>query len=461
MTNQKEGSADTIQKEMESYLGIRSIDELFEDIPPSVRLNRPLKLPAAKSERDLSLYLDEILSQNLPVTSFLGGGAQFHYIPALVKEVITKPELLNAYTPYQPEVSQGMLQGLFEYQSLINELTGMNVTNASMYDWPTAIAEALLMCRRLFNNRTKVLLPQSIHPDRLSVVENYLAGPKISYELISFNKETGELDLEDLRTKMNENVAAVYLENPNSFGVIESEAATVSRIVHEKGAKLIVGVDPISLALLEAPANYGADIVVGEGQGLGTPLSFGGPYFGFFSLQYDRKIIRQMPGRVVGLTKTKDGTKRAFVLTLSTREQHIRREKATSNICSNESILAFGAGVYLSLLGANGLRKTAEYCLKAAHYLASEINKLKHFEAPIFKGQFYNEFVVRVTKGTMAEVETRLVEEGFVGGYTLEKCHPELGETAIFCTTEMHTFEDIDRFLKVLRKIDKDLGGGA
>ncbi|RLI67880.1 MAG: glycine dehydrogenase, partial [Candidatus Gerdarchaeota archaeon] len=218
MTNQKEGSADTIQKEMESYLGIRSIDELFEDIPPSVRLNRPLKLPAAKSERDLSLYLDEILSQNLPVTSFLGGGAQFHYIPALVKEVITKPELLNAYTPYQPEVSQGMLQGLFEYQSLINELTGMNVTNASMYDWPTAIAEALLMCRRLFNNRTKVLLPQSIHPDRLSVVENYLAGPKISYELISFNKETGELDLEDLRTKMNENVAAVYLENPNSFG---------------------------------------------------------------------------------------------------------------------------------------------------------------------------------------------------------------------------------------------------
>jgi len=459
MTDQKEGSAEVIQKEMEAYLEIRSVNELFADIPPSVRFTRPLQLPAAKSERDLALYFDEVLSQNIPVTSFLGGGAQYHYIPALVKEVITKPEFLNAYTPYQPEVSQGMLQGLFEYQSLINELTGMNVTNASMYDFPTAAAEALLMCVRVLKGRQKVLLPAAIHPDRLSVIKNYLAGPKITFELVAFNKDTGELDLTDLEAKMSEEVAACYLENPNSFGVIESQATKISDIVHEKGAKLIVGVDPISLALLKPPAKYGADIVVGEGQGLGTPLSFGGPYFGFFSLKYDKKFIRQMPGRVVGLTKTKDGTKRAFVLTLSTREQHIRRERATSNICSNESILAFGAGVYLSLLGTEGLKQTAEYCLKAAHYVAKEINKLKHFEAPVFKGNFYNEFVVRVTKGTMAAVETRLIEEGFVGGYTLEKCQPELGEAAIFCVTEMHTIDDIERFLAVLRKIDQELGG--
>jgi len=396
---------------------------------------------------------------NKPVISFLGGGAQNHYIPALVQEVMTKPELLNSYTPYQPEVAQGMLQGLFEYQSLINELTGMNVTNASMYDWATAIAEALLMSVRLVKGRQKVLLTKSIHPDRLAVVKSYLAGPKIDFELVDFDLTTGEINLADLKEKLSEEVAAFYFENPNSFGVIERQAETMSKLVHEVGAKIIAGVDPISLGLLKPPAEYGIDIAVGEGQGLGNAVSFGGPHFGFFSIQYNKKVIRQMPGRLVGLTKTVDGKQRAFVLTLSTREQHIRREKATSNICTNQSILAFGAGVYLSLLGAEGLKKTAEYCLRAAHYLSNEINQLVNFEAPIFSGAHYNEFVVRVKKGTIAEVETKLIDQGLVGGYTLEKCHPELGEAATFCVTEMHTFDDLTKLVEVLKQIDNELGG--
>ncbi|NHJ86105.1 MAG: aminomethyl-transferring glycine dehydrogenase subunit GcvPA [Asgard group archaeon] len=459
MTNTKEGSACDIQKEMESYLGIKSVDELFSDVPKDLRVKHSLKFPQPLSERDLSLYLDKVLSLNQPVTSFLGGGAQNHYIPALVKEVITKPELLNAYTPYQPEVAQGMLQGIFEYQSLINSITKMDVTNASMYDGPTAAAEAMLMAVRLGKNQKKILITKSIHPDKLAVIRSYLDGPGIKFELVEYDKTTGEVDIADLKKRFDETVAAFYFENPNSFGVIESNAEEICKIIHDHNCMAIVGVDPISLGLIKPPGDYGADIAVGEGQGLGCPLSFGGPHFGFFSIKYDKKVIRQMPGRLVGLTKTLDGKQRAFVLTLSTREQHIRREKATSNICTNQSILAFGAGVYLSLLGPEGLEKTAEYCLSAAHYLASEINKLKFFDTPVFKGSFYNEFVMRVTKGTMADVETALIDNGIVGGYTLEKCHPELGEAAIFCVTEMHTMDDLDKLIMVLQGLDKKLGG--
>ena len=458
MSNKNEGSAVNIQKEMESFLNISNLDELFKDVPETLKLKRQLKLLGPMYERDLSIYIDKVLSMNQPVTTFLGGGAQNHYIPALVQEVITKPELLNSYTPYQPEISQGMLQGLFEYQSMINELTGMDVTNASMYDWATAIGEALLMAVRL-KNKQKVLIIGSIHPDRFAVVQNYLAGPKINLDMIQFDSKTGEIDLADLKEKLTPDIAAFYFENPNSFGVIESQVEKISKFVHDAGALVIIGVDPISLGILRPPADYGADIVVGEGQGLGSPINFGGPHFGFFSIKYDPKTIRQMPGRLVGLTKTKDGKQRAFVLTLSTREQHIRREKATSNICSNEALLAFGAGVYLSTIGPEGLQKTAEYCLSAAHYLATKINELTNFEAPIFSGAFYNEFVIRVKKGTMAQIETKLIEHGLVGGYTLEKCHPELGEAAIYCVTEMHTMDDLNKLISVLKEIDKSLGG--
>jgi len=459
MKNKSEGSAKDIQKEMETFLGIKDIDELYQDIPSSVLFKRPLEIPGPMSERDLSTYIDKILSMNQKVISFLGGGTQNHYIPALVKEVITKPELQNSYTPYQPEVAQGMLQGIFEYQSLISELTGLDVTNASMYDWSTAIAEALLMSVRLLKNRKKVLITSSIHPDRLSVVKNYLDGPNIDYEFVKIDNSTGEIDLADLKIKLNEEVAAFYFENPNCFGVIERNAEKICDLVHTIEAKAIVGVDPISLGILKPPGKYGADIVVGEGQGLGIPISFGGPHVGFFSINYDLKTIRQMPGRLVGMTKTKDGKQRAFVLTLSTREQHIRREKATSNICTNQSILAFGAGVYMSLLGPEGLKETAEYCLTTANYLSQKINELKHFESPIFSGSHYNEFTVRVKKGKIAVVQKMLIERGIVAGFSTVNCHPEFGETAIFCTTEMHTIDDLNKLLTSLEEIDKKLGG--
>lgn len=459
MSNTSKGSAKEIQKEMESYLGIKSIDELYKDIPSSILFKKKLNLPGPLSERDLSLYLDDILSQNKKVVSFLGGGAQNHYIPALVKEVITKPELQNSYTPYQPEVSQGILQGLFEYQSLISELTKLNVTNASMYDWATAIAEALLMSVRLLKNRMKVLITSSIHPDRLAVVKNYLAGPEITFELVNMDSKTGEIDLEDLKNKLSNDIAAFYFENPNCFGVIEQHAEEISSLVHEVGAMAIAGVDPISLAILKPPGEYGVDIAVGEGQALGLPPSFGGPHFGFFCIDYDRKTVRQMPGRLVGMTKTIDEKQRAFVLTLSTREQHIRREKATSNICTNQSLLAVAAGVYLSLLGPEGLKCTAEYCITAANYLSKKINELENFESPIFSGSHYNEFTVRVKKGTIAEIQEYLLKSGFVGGFSTTKCHPEFGETAIFCVTEMHKMEDIKSLLAILQEIDKNLGG--
>ena len=459
LNKKNEGSAIDTQKEMELFLGIKNIDELYKDIPNSVLFNRQLNIPGPLSERDLSIYIDNVLSMNCEVTSFLGGGAQNHFIPALVKEVISKPELQNSYTPYQPEVAQGMLQGIFEYQSLISELTNLNVTNASMYDWATAIAEALLMSVRLHKNRQKVLITSSIHPDRLSVVKNYLDGPKIEYDIIKIDNVTGEIDLADLKSKLNDEIAAFYFENPNCFGVIERQAEEICNLVHEVGAKAIVGVDPISLGILKPPGDYGADIAVGEGQALGLPLSWGGPHVGFFSINYDLKTIRQMPGRLVGMTKTKDGKQRAFVLTLSTREQHIRREKATSNICTNQSILAFGAGVYLSLLGPDGLKQTAEYCLSAAHYLSNKINELENFEAPIFTGSHYNEFTVRVKKGKIADVQKSLIKNDIVGGFSTVNCHPEFGETAIFCVTEMHTIQDINELVSNLKEIDKKLGG--
>jgi len=459
MAQKNEGSVTNIQKEMESYLEIKNVEELYKDIPFSVLLKQPLDIPGPLSERDLSLYLDEVLSMNKKVISFLGGGTQNHYIPALVREVTTKPELLNAYTPYQPEVSQGMLQGIFEYQSLVSELTKLNVTNASMYDFATAIAEALLMSVRLKKKRQKVLITSSIHPDRLSVVKNYLDGPNITFEFVKFDKKTGEVDVTDLKEKMTEEIAAFYFENPNAFGVIESNAEEICKIVHEVEGLAIAGVDPISLGLLKAPGDYGVDIAVGEGQGLGVPVGFGGPHFGIFSINYDSKMIRQMPGRLVGMTKTNDGKQRAYVLTLSTREQHIRRERATSNICTNQSILAFGAGVYLSLLGPDGLKCTAEYCITAANYLSSKINELSNFESPVFTGAHYNEFTVRVMKGTIADVAEKLLKKDIVGGYSLTKCQPELGETATFCVTEMHTMDEINQLLDALKEINKGLGG--
>ena len=459
MSKKNEGSAKDIQKEMESYLGIKSVKELYEDIPSSVLFKRPLEIAGPMSERDLSIYIDRILATNKDVISFLGGGAQNHYIPALVREVITKPELQNSYTPYQPEVSQGMLQGIFEYQSLLSELTELNVTNASMYDWATAIAEALLMAVRLLKKRKKVLITASVHPDRLSVIKNYLDGPNIAYDFVQIDEKTGQINLADLKDKLTEDIAAFYFENPNCFGVIETNAEEICNLVHQVGAKAIAGVDPISLGILKPPGKYGADIAVGEGQGLGIPVSFGGPHFGFFSINYDLKTIRQMPGRLVGMTKTIDGSQRAFVLTLSTREQHIRRERATSNICTNQSILAFGAGVYLSLLGPEGIRCTAEYCLTAAKYLSTKINELENFESPIFTGAHYNEFTVRVTKGKMDKVQKMLIEKGFVGGFSLVNCHPEFGQTATYCVTEMHTMDDIHNLITALQEIDKKLGG--
>jgi glycine dehydrogenase subunit 1 len=457
MTHSKKGSAHPKQQEMEKYLGISSVDELFGDIPSSVRLKRSLAIPGPLSERDLILHFENILSKNTPMTAFIGGGAKNHYIPALVKEVITKPELLNAYTPYQPEVSQGMLQGLFEYQSLISELVEMDVTNASMYDWPTAAAEALLMAVRLLKKRNKVLITKAICPDRLSVIKNYLDGPEIAYDFVGYNPETGEVDLEDLKDKMNEEIAAFYFETPNIFGIIEQQAKEICSIVHKAGSKAICGVDPISLAILSPPGSFGADIAVGEAQYLGIPISYGGPFVGFFSMNYDRRNIRQMPGRLVGLTKTEGEDERGFVLTLSTREQHIKRERATSNICTNQSILAYGAGVYLGLLGPKGLEGTANYCLTAAHYLANKIDKLKHFEAPIFSSPFFNEFAVRLKKGKMLTVKEKLVDYGYAAGYLVKDCFPELGETVILAVTEMHTMEEIDGFLEALKEIDKTL----
>jgi len=446
-----------IKKEMMQEIGIKSIDELYADIPEKYCLKKPLNIPEALSEFEVKRHVETLLSKNktyndMPV--FLGAGCWPHYVPAVVKEIVQRSEFLTAYTPYQPEISQGMLQALFEYQSMICELTSMDVANCSMYDWASALGEAARMAARI-TGRREILIPKIIHPERAATLHVYAEPPGIMIEQVAYERENGQINLEDLKNKISDKTAAVYIENPSYLGFIETQVDEISEEAHAHGALFILGVDPTSLGILKPPGEYDADIVIGEAQPLGNAMNFGGPLLGIFACRGDMNLIRQMPGRIIGLTTTMDGGGQGFCMALQTREQHIRREKATSNICSNEALCAVASAVYMALLGPQGIRELGETIMYKANYAMRLISEIDGVKAPIFKSAHFKEFTVNFDGAGLSvkEVHKKLLQHKIHGGKDISKEVPELGQTAIYCVTEVHSKEEIERLAEVLKEV--------
>lgn len=447
-----------IKQEMMRETGVESIEELYADVPIRYRLKKSLNLPPRSlSEYEVRRHVETLLSKNrsfndMPI--FLGAGCWPHYIPALVREIVQRSELLTSYTPYQPEISQGMLQSLFEYQSMICSLTNMDVANCSMYDWASALGEAARMAVRV-KSRNEILVPKIINPERLATLKAYTEPAGILVKNVEYDAESGEISVEDLKRKLSYNTAAVYVEDPSYLGFIETQTDEISQETHSHGALFVVGVDPTSLGVLKPPGEYGADIVVGEGQPLGNAMNFGGPLLGIMACRDDMSLIRQMPGRIIGMTKTQSGGQNGFCMVLQTREQHIRRERATSNICTNEALCAVASAVYMALLGPEGLRELGETVMYKAHYAMKLLSGLEGIRTPIFTSTHFKEFTVNFDKAGMSvdQVNGRLLKYHVHGGKNISKEFPELGETALYCTTEVHSKLEIDQLAGALRKI--------
>lgn len=442
-------------EEMLRELQIESVEELYSDVPDKFLLRGDLDLPRRLSESEVYEHVSKILDKNksakeMPV--FLGAGVWFHYVPAVVSEIISRSEFLTSYTPYQPEASQGMLTALFEYQSLLAELLEMDVVNASMYDWATALGEAGRMAGRL-TGRSEVLVPEHVSQDRRGVLETYLKAAGMRVVEVSNSWETGQLEVEDLKRKISSRTAAVYLENPSYFGTLQRYVVDVEQICHDAGALFLAGADLVSLGILRAPGNYGADIVVAEGQPIGNHVNFGGPMLGVLACRDDMKMIRAMPGRVIGMTKTMNGGERAFVMSLQTREQHIRRERATSNICTNQALCAIASAVYLSLLGKAGMRSLGEHILAKTRYTSERLDGVEGVAAPLFDEVHFKEFVVNFGQVSLDEVSAGLLSKGVQGGKDLRREFPELGQSALFCVTEAHSKHQIDALVEAVTQI--------
>jgi glycine dehydrogenase subunit 1 len=432
--------------QMLARIGVGSLEELFVGVPAAVRLNRPLDLPVPLAEPELVRELKALAARNATPSShvsFLGGGAYQHFIPAAIDMLISRSEFYTAYTPYQPEISQGTLQAIFEFQTLICQLTGMEVANASMYDGASACAEAALMAVRL-TRRQRVLVSRALNPRWRAVIATYCRYLELEVVEIGYDRD-GRTDHNDLAGKLDSRTAAVIAGYPNYFGVVE-DLAVLAGLAQSAGAKLVAGVaEGVALGLLKSPGELGADIVAGEGQSFGLPVSFGGPYVGFFAARM--KDVRAMPGRLVGETLDRDG-RRGFVLTLSTREQHIRREKATSNICSNQGLCALTATVFLSLLGKQGLRELAGQNLAKAAYARQQLARIEGVSLS-FAAPGFNEFVVRTAR-PVEEVLAALEQQGILGGIPLGGDYPELADAMLVCVTEQHRRADIDALVQAL-----------
>jgi glycine dehydrogenase subunit 1 len=447
---------ETIEK-MLKQVKANSIADLFSDIPEGLRLKRKLAIPDGQGEAVVRRELHTRLGRNKTPPDqlcFLGGGVYPHYIPAAVDSILSRQEFYTAYTPYQPEISQGMLQALFEYQSMMCDLLGMQVCNSSMYDWASAAGEAVRMASRV-KARGTVLVSRSVGEGRREVIKTYAEPMGVKLEPVEFDSRTGGLDLASLKSKLAQaggDVAALYLENPNVFGVIEEQIESAVEMVHSAGGLVIVGVNPISLSVLRDPGSYGADVAVGEGQPLGVPMNFGGPHMGIFAVK-DIGLARSMPGRLIGMTTTKDGTEKAFCMVLQTREQHIRREAATSNICTNQALLALAAAAYMSLLGKNGFKRLGEVNLANSHYAAEKIGELHGVKAPLFSGPFFGEFTVGYERRKAAWIFSELAKRGVMGGYPLAEHFNQIGEAGSFCVTEVHSSEDIGRLVDALGEV--------
>ena len=430
------------REEMLKAIGVKSFDDLIVDIPQEIRLKKALEVFPALDEPQVRKLLESLASGNRSTSdyvSYLGGGAYDHFIPVAIKTIVSRSEYYTAYTPYQAEVSQGTLQAIYEYQSLICRLYEMDVTNASMYDGATALAEGVLMAMNI-TGRGRVVVAGKLHPYNSSVLKTYLEASGHT-AVIQNTLEDGVGCIASLKGMLTDSIAAVVVQQPNFYGCMEDVEA-IRDIAHAHGALFIVSADPLSLGVLAAPGSYGADIAVGEGQSLGNPQNFGGPYLGIFTVK--QQFVRKIPGRLVGMTKDRDGED-GFILTLQTREQHIRREKATSNICSNQALNALQAAVYLSLLGKEGLKEVATQSAQKAHYLATKIAKIPGFSLK-YKSPYYREFVVE-TPIPATEVIEKMLEKKVFAGYDLS-VHNETG--LLIAVTEKRTRQELDRFAEIL-----------
>ena len=438
------GTTAVQRAEMLRTVGVADVEALLERIPAKARLARELDVPAALAEGDLVAHLRDLAARNAHAeeyASFLGAGAYDHYIPAVINHLLLRGEFFTAYTPYQPEASQGTLRTIYEYQTMISVLTGMDVTNASVYDGGSALAEAALMAHGV-TDREEIVVSGAVSPLARRVVATYCAGPRLPIRTVPW--ADGVTDPDALRKAVSEKTAAVLVQYPNFFGCLEDLDAAAA-VAHARGALLVVSVDPIALALLRPPGEAGADIVVGEGQGVGNHLNFGGPYLGLFACR--KELVRRMPGRLCGATVDKDGH-RGFVLTLQTREQHIRREKATSNICTNVALVALGATIYLALMGKEGLRKVASLSTAKAHYAAETLGRVPgaglRFGAPFFK-----EFVLRLPKSP-DRVLRALRRKRILGGVALGQFDRTLRDSVLVAVTERRTRAEIDAYAEAL-----------
>ena len=429
-------------KTMLKAIGVRDFEELIRNIPKDLRFNGEYELPDGLSELEARELLESLANKNKTLVPFAGAGAYDHYVPAIVDEIASRPEFYTSYTPYQPEVSQGNLQVMYEFQSLICSITGMDVTNASMYEAGSALAEAILMAIGHTRNK-KVLMPSTLNPRYKSVVKTYLNN--IDVQVVEIPVNNFILDYNFAARELDDSTACVVVQSPNYFGFVE-DVAKLDALREGKKALLIHLYDPISLGVLKPPADFHADIAVAEGQALGNHLNFGGPYVGLFSAK--QELVRKMPGRIAGETKDVDG-RRGYVMTLQTREQHIRREKATSNICTNSGLLTVRAAIYLSALGKNGFRQVSNLCLQKAHYLAEQLSKIPNIklasDAPFFK-----EFTVELPIPAN-EVIKAFAEEGILAGVSLEK--ENLPNHLLIAVTEKRSLRELDRYVELMKSV--------
>ena len=427
-------------EQMLAVAGVKSLDELFGEIPQQLLFNKEFNIPEAMSEVEIRNYFEALGKRNVNLVCFAGAGVEDHYSPSVIAPIISRGEFLTAYTPYQPEISQGTLQYIFEYQSMICELTGMDVTNASMYDGTTATAEAMMMCVSIAKKRNKVLLSATVDPKVKRVVETYAGYQGVVVETVA--EKEGVTDLADLEAKLAVgDVAGVILAQPNYYGIIEDYTGVADKC-HEAKAMFVLNAKPSALAVLKTPAEWGADIACGDAQTLGIPMTYGGPYVGY--LACTNANVRKLPGRIVGATTDVDG-KRAFVLTLQAREQHIRREKANSNICSNQSLMALYVTIYMSVMGHKGLKEACELSYGGAHYLSEQLVATGKC-AMVYDKPFFNEFAVRTTIPA-AKIQEALLAQGILGGVSID------ADTILFCVTEQRTKEEIDRLVEIVANI--------
>ena len=425
---------------------VNTIDDLFSDIPDNLKLKRDLELEESKSELEVTTIVKNIADKNISteeLTCFLGAGAYDHYVPSIIKHITSRSEFYTAYTPYQAEISQGTLQSIFEFQSMIAEITKMDIANASMYDGATAAVEGCLLAVSK-TRRKKVVVGKTVHPETRQILKTYLQFNNCEVVEVDYDRELGMTDLNRLKEVVDENTACVLLQNPNFFGVIE-DVDEVGQIAHDKKAMYVLSVNPITLSVLKSPGEVGADVAVGDAQPLGNSLNYGGPYVGFLAIKSG--LIRKMPGRVVGQTVDRDGN-RCYCLTLQTREQHVRREKATSNICSNQGLCALNSAIYMATMGKKGYEEVAMQNMQKSHYAAKKISETGKF-TPLFKGKFFNEFVVKSHIG-IEELNKKLLDNNILGGYDLGKDYPELSGCTMLCITEKRSVNEINKLIGIM-----------